>query len=340
MINKHRDQITEQEILDLLPGYVMGILEPDELLLVDDYLHDFPHIGLRIAELEETTAALAFAAPAALPPQSSKVGVLQRAAESMASQAAPSQAAPQQVVPEPINVTQHPLRAAQRSAARQTSDAALGFELIEEATRWWQRAIGWKIATGFAAAAAVALLTILLQQQVEVDGIRSEMAAVRQDLAALQSESEALSVSNEGLAAQVSAQVEMLAAQQEALAAQDLAQQVQTTTMLSAQRAVFLGGTDDAPLAGASLFIDAENSGTLVLRGLDPLPAEQTYQLWLIPDDGTPVPAGLFAVDDAASSLVTLNLPVVEQGFTTVGISIEPAAGSPAPTGPIVLLGT
>lgn len=60
--------ITEDEILDLLPGYVLGILELNELQLVNDYINKFPYIANRVAQLEELTAVLAFTASPQVPP--------------------------------------------------------------------------------------------------------------------------------------------------------------------------------------------------------------------------------------------------------------------------------
>ncbi len=66
-----------------------------------------------------------------------------------------------------------------------------------------------------------------------------------------------------------------------------------------------------------------------VASGLDPAPHEHTYELWVIGDDGA-VPAGVFDVDDDAT--VT---QVVEGDFATaaaLGVTVEPAGGSPQPT--------
>jgi anti-sigma-K factor RskA len=71
------------------------------------------------------------------------------------------------------------------------------------------------------------------------------------------------------------------------------------------------------------------------------LPENQTYQLWLIPadGDGAPLPSGLLAVQQAGVDSVTITLPDDATNYAAVGVSIEPAGGSPSPTGPIVLVG-
>jgi anti-sigma-K factor RskA len=69
------------------------------------------------------------------------------------------------------------------------------------------------------------------------------------------------------------------------------------------------------------------------------LPNQHTYELWLIPTAGKPVDVGVFNTDSQGNAQVILtSLP---QGLTAkaFAVSIEPAGGVPAPTGPIVLVG-
>jgi anti-sigma-K factor RskA len=72
---------------------------------------------------------------------------------------------------------------------------------------------------------------------------------------------------------------------------------------------------------------------------LQPLPAGRTYELWLVPTEGSPVGAGLFNTDSRGNGqVILLSLP---QGLTAkaFAVTIEPAGGVPAPTGPKVLIG-
>jgi hypothetical protein len=93
------------------------------------------------------------------------------------------------------------------------------------------------------------------------------------------------------------------------------------------------------PIAGATYNAD---KGTLVFlaSGLDPLETYKTYELWLIPADGTaPVPAGTFHPDDHGNaSLIMPDLPkgVAAKGF---GVTIEDEGGSQTPTQPIIMAG-
>jgi anti-sigma-K factor RskA len=99
-------------------------------------------------------------------------------------------------------------------------------------------------------------------------------------------------------------------------------------------------GTDAAPEAAGVLIQDPAGEGSvLIVTGLSSLPAGMEYQVWrIIGPDVAPIGAGTFRVLDSRVLLVP-----VAAGFSpteTIGVSVEPAGGSPAPTGEIVLLGT
>jgi hypothetical protein len=84
------------------------------------------------------------------------------------------------------------------------------------------------------------------------------------------------------------------------------------------------------------------NKGTLVFLAsdLDPLQLYKTYELWILPADGSaPVPAGTFHPDDSGNA--SLILPEVPKGIAAkgFGVTIEADGGSQTPTTPIVLSG-
>ncbi|GLB68237.1 anti-sigma factor [Arthrobacter mangrovi] len=72
------------------------------------------------------------------------------------------------------------------------------------------------------------------------------------------------------------------------------------------------------------------NQGAVTAHGLPELPAGKTYELWLQHDD-VMVPAGLMSGASAGSPMMAL-LEGQLSGATAVGITVEPAGGSPAPT--------
>lgn len=124
-----------------------------------------------------------------------------------------------------------------------------------------------------------------------------------------------------------------LQAQQQALElAQQQAQEKQSAVM-------GIVAANDAKIAttklsdGVSVTVASSataNQAAVMTRGMPALPAEKTYELWFISADGA-VPAGLMAVTDpSAPALQILDAPM--DGATHVGITVEPAGGSPAPT--------
>lgn len=72
--------------------------------------------------------------------------------------------------------------------------------------------------------------------------------------------------------------------------------------------------------------------------GLDPLPADEAYQAWLIDANGGRTDGGVFQVSPGARfSVFVVSSSSPLRDFRGVGVTIEPAGGSPGPTGPRVL---
>jgi anti-sigma-K factor RskA len=69
------------------------------------------------------------------------------------------------------------------------------------------------------------------------------------------------------------------------------------------------------------------------------LPSQKTYELWLIPMEGAPIPAGLFKPDAHGSA--TLINPPLPPGMQAkaFAITVENEAGAATPTMPIVMMG-
>ena len=100
---------------------------------------------------------------------------------------------------------------------------------------------------------------------------------------------------------------------------------------------VSLKGTDIQPRAHGQLIADPEEqSAVLVISGLPKLEANRTYQVWLI-SGGTPVSAGLLAIDESGQGVVIVTSDESIGSFKTLAISVEPEGGSPQPTGEIVV---
>jgi anti-sigma-K factor RskA len=93
------------------------------------------------------------------------------------------------------------------------------------------------------------------------------------------------------------------------------------------------------PVPHGKAFYNSSKGLIFYATDLAPLPAGRTYELWLIPTEGAPVGAGLFNSDPHGNGEVVL--PTLPQGLTAkaFAVTIEPAGGVPAPTGPKVLIG-
>ena len=85
--------------------------------------------------------------------------------------------------------------------------------------------------------------------------------------------------------------------------------------------------------AGASVTVASStkaNRAAVMVQDMPKLPADKTYELWFISAAGA-VPAGLMTITDSTTpGLQILDGPM--GGATHVGITIEPAGGSPSPT--------
>ncbi|MCZ7546975.1 MAG: anti-sigma factor [Anaerolineae bacterium] len=105
-------------------------------------------------------------------------------------------------------------------------------------------------------------------------------------------------------------------------------------------RTIGLVGTDAAPVALGTLVVSMdERHGVLAVDGLPPLDATQQYQLWLIDQEGQRTSGAVFSVDEAGYGAAIVEAPQPIFDYSTFGVTIEPAGGSPGPTGTKVLGG-
>ena len=96
---------------------------------------------------------------------------------------------------------------------------------------------------------------------------------------------------------------------------------------------------DTAPGANGVMVISQDgSSGTLVVDGLPALEAGKQYQLWLI-RDGQRASGGVFSVAPDGYGIMAVQSTRPLTDYSSFGITIEPAGGSPGPTGQKVLGG-
>lgn len=89
-------------------------------------------------------------------------------------------------------------------------------------------------------------------------------------------------------------------------------------------------GNQPRPPRGTVL-VNPRNGVMLIASNLPALPAGRTYEMWLVPKQGGPKPAGLFQ-SDARGSAIHIAPGPVDPETAAVAISVEPSSGSPAPT--------
>ena len=84
------------------------------------------------------------------------------------------------------------------------------------------------------------------------------------------------------------------------------------------------------------VFSPTRGEGFLLASGMDAAPAGSVYELWLIDDDGAH-PAGLFDADDRGLVAHAITGDVLQAA--AIGVTVEPAGGSPQPTSdPIMVI--
>lgn len=121
-----------------------------------------------------------------------------------------------------------------------------------------------------------------------------------------------------------------------------LADQVEMGRILSSPHhlTVILEATDQAPEARGVVYLEPESSAAvLIVNRLTALPPDKAYQVWLI-HDGQRDSGGLFTVRPEDGHAVTLiRAPRPLSTYQQLGITDEPATGSPGPTGQRVIGG-
>jgi anti-sigma-K factor RskA len=180
----------------------------------------------------------------------------------------------------------------------------------------------WRLTGALAAGIALALGGLLVRASRLEETRTAEVAA--------------LALQNQQLATRLEEQGRTLAGLHEALAAQ-----VQVLRVLAGPRTLTAALAPSAGRSGSGrVLVDpASGESAVVLAGLSPAPTGTVYELWAIRGDRPPEPAGLFTAGDegaVAARGARIERPAEVTAFA---VSIEPAGGSTAPTGPIVLAG-
>jgi anti-sigma-K factor RskA len=114
---------------------------------------------------------------------------------------------------------------------------------------------------------------------------------------------------------------------------------VSTLTATDAMRVTLVAAKTPPQPQGKAIYVRDRASLIFLANNFQALPAQKAYELWLIPTNGAPIPAGVFK-PDARGSAAIINPPlpagVEAKAFA---ITVEPEGGSTTPTMPIVMVG-
>jgi hypothetical protein len=115
---------------------------------------------------------------------------------------------------------------------------------------------------------------------------------------------------------------------------------VEVLTSPESQRVALVSAHAQPEPSGDAVYL--KNRGALVFTAahLAPLPPNKTYELWVIPANGSaPIPAGTFRPD--ARGMASVLLPKLPTGIAAkaFGVTMENEGGSTTPTLPILLAG-
>jgi len=92
--------------------------------------------------------------------------------------------------------------------------------------------------------------------------------------------------------------------------------------------------TDGGQARGQLVYIPDSDLAVVQAHGLEELPADKTYQVWVLRGDE---PASIGFLEDPSRGEVVTTLGVDLSGADAVAVTVEPRGGSPLPTTPPVL---
>lgn len=102
---------------------------------------------------------------------------------------------------------------------------------------------------------------------------------------------------------------------------------------------IAMNGTELTPEASGMLVMSVDGEyGVLVVDRLPHLDNSEQYQLWLI-QDGQRTSGGVFSVNDEGYGSLLISSVQPLSSYSAFGVTVEPAGGSPGPTGVKVLGG-
>src|SRR4051794_2312296 len=184
------NRLTNDEILERLPAFVVGALDPDEMLEVEEYLHAQPELMGRVHELELAAARLAYAARPQPLPKATYDKVMSRARASLppmsqAPAASRTISAPPRPLPQPVQLS--------RSGG------------------WWRQQGPWAVGLGLAVAALLALAVLYRNSLGEINSLRVQVQGLQGQVATIQNQNTQLQNTNTRLESELNTRQNQIA---------------------------------------------------------------------------------------------------------------------------------
>jgi anti-sigma-K factor RskA len=104
-------------------------------------------------------------------------------------------------------------------------------------------------------------------------------------------------------------------------------------------RVKLMSGTAPWPWPEGKVYYHPKKGLLFVAQNLPPIESGQVYQLWYVPKEGSPLSAGVFAPDAHGNATLMTPPSAKPMAPKAFAVTIEPAGGVRAPTGPEVLSG-
>ena len=160
---------TYNQIVELLPLYVLGVLEPDEMLAVNTAVQRHPELQVRLNEIEDIMVQLTFAAPAVPLPPDARQRLLDRV-HADTTDVASLESTPE-LLPTPQAVAVQPPRTQHTPKLASPLSAQRG---------WFAGSSRWALGTLCLLVALVVLGGYTRQLQNQLAQVRAETVALRQ----------------------------------------------------------------------------------------------------------------------------------------------------------------
>jgi anti-sigma-K factor RskA len=114
---------------------------------------------------------------------------------------------------------------------------------------------------------------------------------------------------------------------------------VSTLTATDAMRVTLVVAKTPPQPQGKAIYVRDRSSLIFMASNFQALPPQKAYELWLIPTQGAPIPAGVFKPDKHGSATV-IDPPLPQKvEAKAFAITVEPENGSSVPTMPILMIG-